>query len=273
MKKIMKLALGAALTFSAGLSLTACGKSSDKIVVGTNAAFAPFEFKDGEKIVGFDMDLMREYGKWAGKEVVINDMEFDAALASAATGKIDVAAAGITVNETRKKTLSFSNSYYTSTQVVTVKKGSELETTLTSIATTTTDADALYDAIVDALAGKKIGCQNATTGHFLAGGNEDWGFDGIEKATVSPYSNGALAMKDLNDGKLDAVILDEEPSKAIISKSYSTTLSMIDASLTTEDYAIAVKKDNTELVDSLNKFLVYAKENGIIDELLTKYFG
>lgn len=271
MKKT-NLVLGAVIACASVVALSACGKKNDTITVGTNAAFQPFEFKDGNNIVGFDMDLMREYGKWAGKKVVIQDMEFDAALAGAATGKVDVAAAGITVNEKRKETLTFSNSYYTSTQVVTARTGSDLQTTLSGIAVGVSP-DAQYEAILTALKGKKIGVQNATTGHFLAAGDEDWGFEGVEGAEVKPYSNGALAMKDLSDGKIDAVILDEEPSKAIIATSYSTTLTMIEAALTSEDYALAVKKGNDELVKSLNEFLAYAKTNGIIDELLKKYFA
>ena len=116
----MKKLLVAVLTGITALGLAACGKKSNKLVVGTNAAFPPFEYKDSEgNITGFDMELIKAYGKSVNKEVEIKDMEFDAALTSASTGKIDIAIAGITKNEKREQTLSFSDAYYASNQVVT----------------------------------------------------------------------------------------------------------------------------------------------------------
>lgn len=257
----MKKLLFAVLTGAAALSLTACGKSN-KLVVGTNAAFPPFEYKDDQgNITGFDMDLIKGYAKDAGKKIEIKDMEFDAALTSASKGKIDIAIAGITKNEKREETLSFSDGYYQSNQVVICKQGS-------SFSTLTTEAE-----IISALEGKTIGCQRATTGHFYIDGDADWGFDGITGATAKPYDNGGLAIKDLNDGKIDAVILDEAPAKNIVAKSYSSTLTILNTALTQEEYAIAVKKGNTELVKSLNAYITKIKANGEYDALLEKYFG
>lgn len=265
----MKKLLLAVLTGASALTLAACGKSN-KIVVGTNAAFPPFEYKDGSNLVGFDMDLIRAYGESVGKKVEIKDMEFDAALTSASTGKIDIAIAGITKNSKREETLSFSDAYYASNQVVTLTKTTydELAPTLAGL-----EGEEKINAILNALKGKNIGVQRATTGHFYVEGDEDWGFDGIEGATAKPYDNGGLAMKDLSDGKIDAVILDEAPSKNIVSKNYSDKLAIIDTALTEEEYAIAVKKGNTELVKSLNEFIKTIKANGEYDKLLEKYFG
>ena len=257
----MKKLLLAILTGFAALSMTACGKSN-KLVIGTNAAFPPFEYKDDDgNITGFDMDLIRGYGEYVGKKVEIKDMEFDAALTSAAKGKIDIAIAGITKNEKREETLSFSKSYYSSNQVVICKQGS-------SFSTLTTE-----DEILEALKGKKIGCQRATTGQFYIEGDEDWEFDGIEGAECKPYDNGGLAIKDLSNGKIDAVILDEAPAKNIVRKNYNSTLMILETALTEEDYAIAVKKGNTELVESLNKYIDHIKASGEYNTLLNKYFG
>ena len=257
----MKKLLLAVLTGAAAISLAACGKSN-KLVVGTNAAFPPFEYKDDQgNITGFDMDLIKGYAKDAGKKIQIKDMEFDAALTSASKGKIDIAIAGITKNEKREETLSFSDGYYSSNQVVICKQGS-------SFSTLTTESE-----IISALGGKKIGCQRATTGQFYIEGDADWGFDGITGAECKPYDNGGLAIKDLNDGKLDAVILDEAPAKNIVAKTYSSTLTILNTALTQEEYAIAVKKGNSELVKSLNAYIAKIKANGEYDALLQKYFG
>ena len=258
----MKKLLLAVLTGAAAISLAACGKKSNKLVVGTNAAFPPFEYKDNDgNITGFDIELIKAYGKSVNKDVEIKDMEFDAALTSASKGKIDIAIAGITKNEKREQTLSFSDGYYNSNQVVICKQGS-------TYSTLTTEED-----ILAALEGKKIGCQRATTGQFYIEGDADWGFGGIKDAEAKPYDNGGLAIKDLNDGKIDAVILDEAPAKNIVAKSYSSTLTILDTALTQEEYAIAVKKGNTELVKSLNEFIKTIKDNGEYAKLLEKYFG
>ena len=265
----MKKLLTALLTGAASLSLVACGKSN-KLVIGTNAAFPPFEYKEDGNITGFDMDLIKKYGESVGKKIEIKDMDFDAALTSASTGKIDIAIAGITKNEKREKTLSFSDGYYSSNQVV-VLSTATANAIKTATETMTNDEKITY--ILSQLEGKKIGVQRATTGQFYVEGDADWEFDGIKDAKCNPYDNGGLAIKDLNDGKIDAVILDEAPAKNIVSKNYSTTLSILDSALTEEEYAIAVKKGNTELVNSLNEFIKTIKANGEYDKLLEKYFG
>lgn len=267
----MKKLLLAVLTGAAALSLTACGKDPNTLVVGTNAAFAPFEYKDKDgNVTGFDMDLIKAYGESVGKKVVIKDMKFAAALTGAQKGKLDIAIAGITKNETREKTLSFSDAYYSSNQVVIVSTTTASEI---NSKTATLSGDEKINAIINELKGKRIGCQSATTGQFYIQGDADWGFTGISNAQCKPYDNGGLAIKDLNDGKLDAVILDEAPSKNIVSKNYSSTLTVLDTALTEEEYAIAVKKGNTELVASLNAFIKTIKENGEYNKLLEKYFG
>ena len=266
----MKKLLLALLTGAAALTLVACG-DKNTLVVGTNAAFPPFEYKDANgNITGFDMDLITKYAESVGKKVKIKDMDFGAALTSASKGKVDIAIAGITKNETREKTLSFSDGYYSSNQVVVL---STTNAEYVNSQTETLSADEKVAYIIKYLEGKKIGVQSATTGQFYVEGDEDWEFDGISGATCKPYDNGGLAIKDLSDGKLDAVVLDEAPAKNIVTKTYSSKLSILDSALTEEEYAIAVKKGNTELVNSLNAFIAEIKSNGEYNALLEKYFG
>lgn len=262
MKKVLKGLTCAALAGVAVIGLASCGNKKEKLIVATNAEFPPFEYNGDQ---GFDMDLIRAYGEYVGKEIEIQDVEFDAALLAVQNGKADIAIAGITRNSDREKVLAFSDAYYTSNQLVTTKTGSALQTTISSL---TTDAD-----ICAALAGKKIGVQRGTTGQYYVEGDADWGFAGITGAECLTYDNGGLAMKDLNDGKIDAVILDEAPTKSIVTARYSSSLTVSNVALTEEEYAIAVNKDNQELVKSLNEFINHIKENGKYAELINKYFG
>ena len=271
----MKKLLLAALTCLSALSLAACKKNdgtttkkdddtstpaAKKLVVGTNAEFPPFEYKDGTVITGFDMDLIKDYGKWAGVEIEIQDMEFDAALAGVTTGKIDIAIAGITANDTRREVMSFSNAYYASNQVVVCKTDS-------AYSTLTTETE-----ILNALKNKKIGCQRGTTGQYYIEGDEEWEFDGISGATCTMFDNAALAFMALQNGQVDAVIIDEAPAKSIVSSKFSSTLTVLNTALTSEEYAIAVKKNNNDLITSLNSFLAAYKSNGDYDKLIAKYF-
>ena len=267
----MKKLLLAALTCAAALSFTACGSktttkkattaASKKLIVGTNAEFPPFEYKEGSEVTGFDIDLIKAYGAYANVEIEIQDMEFDAALAGVNTGKVDVAIAGITANDARREVMSFSNGYYSSNQVVVVNNDS---TTLTTL---TTEAE-----ILEALKNKNIGCQRGTTGQYYIEGDEDWGFSGIAGADAKLYDNAPTALQALKNKQVDAVIIDEAPAKSIVDSKFSTSLTVLSTALTSEEYAIAVKKGNTELVESLNAFLAAYKANGEYDKLIKKYF-
>lgn len=261
MKKIKGFA-ALALAGIAVAGLGACGKKENKLIVVTNAEFPPFEY-DGDQ--GFDMDLIRKYGESVGKEIEIQDIDFDAALLAVQQGKADIAIAGITKNADREKVLAFSDAYYASNQLVSTKTGTDLQRTISSATT--------VDDINNALAGKKIGVQRGTTGQYYVEGSEDWDFAGITGAECKTYDNGGLAMKDLNDGKIDAVILDEAPTKSIVSSKFSASITVCNNALTEEEYAIAVNKDNQDLVKSLNDFIKNIKTNGFYDELINKYFG
>ena len=259
------------LSLVAMFGLTACGgakfntvdqiKSNGVLTVGTNAEFAPFEYIDNGEITGLDMDLIKAYGSYLGVKVDIQDMDFDAALLSASKGKVDCAIAAVTKNAKREQTLSFSNAYYSSNQVVIVKDDSPY-------AALTTE-----DAILSALTSNKasIGCQRGTTGQYYIEGDEDWEFDGIADSTCKTYDTGALAVKDLQNGKLDAVVIDSAPANIYVTKYEG--VKVLPVVLTEEEYAIAVTKGNQTLVDSINTFIADAKKNGTFDEIVNKYFG
>ncbi|MBR1810875.1 MAG: transporter substrate-binding domain-containing protein [Clostridia bacterium] len=186
------------------ISSAAEDSSKDQLVVATNAAFPPFESTEGENYIGIDMELAKGLADYLGKELVIKNIEFDAILPTVEAGQADIAIAGLTVNETRKQSVNFSDSYYTASQVLIVPADE-----------TAFDAAATGDDIVAILNGltaaDKIGVQKGTTGQFFVEGDEDWEFDGLPVECV-PYSNGALAVQDMLNGNVKYVIIDQAPA-------------------------------------------------------------
>ena len=182
--------------------------SKDQLVVATNAAFAPFEYMEGDSYYGIDMEIAALLAEELGKELVINNMKFDSVCLSVGEHKCDIAMAGLTVNESRKEVVNFSKSYYNAYQKLIVKAD---DTTFDSC----TDA-ASVDAILNATEGAAtVGFQNGTTAYYYVTGDADWGFDGLN---VQPkgYDNGALAVQDLINGNLDYVIIDADPAARIV---------------------------------------------------------
>lgn len=195
-----------------------------QLIVATNAAFEPFEYMIGENYYGLDLEIMALFAQKLGKELYIYNMEFDAVcLAVSANGGAyegengdvaveggiaDVAAAGLTVNETRKEILDFSESYYDASQMLIVSAD---DTTFDNCKTA-----AEVEAILKNF-GKdvKIGVQSATTGQKYCEGDADWGFDGFGFTTM-PYNSGALAVQNILNGNVKYVIIDEGPAKAIV---------------------------------------------------------
>ena len=183
-------------------------ESKDQLVIATNAAFEPFEYTQVESYFGIDMEIAALLAEELGKELVINNMDFDAVCLSVGQHKCDIAMAGLTVKEDRKAHVDFTNSYYKASQRIVVKADD-----------TTFDACADLAAVEEILNGfdstKKIGVQNGTTGNFYVKGDADWGFDGL-KAECVGYKNGSLAVQDLVNGNIDYVIIDEAPAKCIV---------------------------------------------------------
>ena len=183
-------------------------------VVATNAYFPPFEsYNDNSEFVGVDIEIAYNISQKLGKTLFVKDMDFDAIIPSVQSGESDIGMAGMTVTEDRLLQVNFATSYYTSAQVITVAEGD------------TTFDDCKTAADVEAILASKdtsyiIGTQAGTTGYMYTFGDESFGYDGFANLTTKAYSTGALAMKDLSNGKINAVILDKQPS-IMIAASYN----------------------------------------------------
>ncbi|MCR5672612.1 MAG: basic amino acid ABC transporter substrate-binding protein [Lachnospiraceae bacterium] len=240
----MKKTVLAMLAVCMMLGLCACGSSSKKLVMATNAAFPPYEYVEGNEIIGIDAEIAKLIADDIGRELIIEDMAFDSIIAAVQTGKADIAMAGLTITEDRKQNINFSDPYTEAAQVIIVKNGSPVQTP-------------------DDLKGMVIGVQIGTTGDIYA---ED-----IEGATIERYSKYFEAINALTQDKIDAVIVDREPAKVFVSE--NADLKLIDEEFTLEEYAIGVAKENTELLDQINASLKKLQDSGKIDEIINKYIS
>lgn len=255
MKKIIALLLMLAMLVCCFAS---CGSDADKdassvnsdakavLKMGTNAYFQPYEYYDGEKIIGIDAEIAGAIAGKLGMELEIVDMQFDSIITAVNEGSVDFGMAGMTVNEKRLKEVDFSTSYANGVQVIIVKEGSAIKT-----------VDDLY---ADG-ASQKVGVQLGTTGDSYATG--DFG------DRVTQYSNGNEAVLALNGGEVDCVIIDNEPAKALVNANEG--LKILETSYADEDYAICVKKGNTDLLDKINKAIDELVADGTIDAIVAKY--
>ena len=182
-------------------------ESKDQLVVATNAAFEPFEYKDGENYLGIDMEIAALLAESLGKELVIQHMDFDAVCLSVGQHKCDIAMAGLTVRADREEYVTFSDSYYKASQRIIVK-GDDAEF---DECKTAADVEAILNEKGDTI---KIGVQNGTTGQKYVQGDEEWEFPGF-KASCVGYKNGSLAVQDMINGNIDYVIIDSAPATCI----------------------------------------------------------
>lgn len=248
MKKFVKiLAVVLAIVLSATV-LYACGGKEvetgrEKLVMGTNAAFPPYEYYEGDTIVGIDAEVGALIAEKLDMDFEIMDMDFNGIISAVQNGVVDIGMAGMTVREDRLEHVNFSTTYAKGVQVVIVKEGSDIAT-------------------LDDLNGKKIGVQEATTGDAYA--SEDYGEENVKR-----YTNGAAAVAALQSGIVDAVIIDNEPAKAFVEANEGLTI--LETAYADEDYAIAVAKENTELLEKINTALAELTADGSIDAIVNKY--
>nr|WP_288643230.1 basic amino acid ABC transporter substrate-binding protein [uncultured Anaerobutyricum sp.] len=264
MKKLAAVALAVVMSVS---MLAGCGSSSssDKkaaeastsangtatvktakdgvLTMATNATFPPYEYYEGNDIVGIDAEIAKAIADKLGLKLEIQDMEFNSIITAVQSGKADLGLAGMTVTDERKQSVDFTDSYATGIQSVIVKKGSPIKS-------------------IDDLKGKKIGVQLATTGDIYA--KDDFGEDNVEE-----YNKGADAVMALTSGKIDAVIIDNQPAKSFAET--TDGLQILDTDYVQEDYAAAIKKGNTDLLNAVNTALKELKEDGTIQKILDKY--
>lgn len=181
--------------------------SKDQLVVATNAGFEPFEYTKGDKYLGIDMEIAKAFADKLGKELVIANMDFDAVCLSVGQHKCDIAMAGLTIKESRKKYVTFTDSYYNASQRLIVKGDN---TEFDSMK----DAEAIHAALAAKDSSTKVGVQNGTTGKMYVEGDDEAGFEKLPTSCVG-YKNGSLACQDLINGNLDYVIIDSAPAKCI----------------------------------------------------------
>ena len=185
-------------------------ESKDQLVVATNAAFAPFEYTEdgGKTYLGVDMEIAALLAKELGKELVIQDMEFESVCTAVQLGKCDIAMAGLTINEERKELVNFSDSYYNaSQQIIVLSDNTEFDA-----CKTVEDVEKILNSKDKAY---RVGVQKGTTGNWYVAGDEDWGFAGFPVTCVE-MANGSLAVQDLLNGGLDCVIIDSAPAAKIV---------------------------------------------------------
>lgn len=274
MKKLIALAMALCMLVGAVCLLGSCDKADENtLVMATNAAFPPYEYKDGDKIVGIDAEIAAAIAEKLGMKLEIVDVDFGAVLTGVAEGKYDMGMAGITVTDERKETMDFSNTYATGIQVIIVNDGS----TITSL-----DDLWEFDAEGNPVALKntniKIGVQQDTTGDiYSSDAITKWGFndlnadDSIKTDRVVRYKTGAEAVAALKTGKVDCVIIDNEPAKSFVAANEGIHILSGDNEYAIEDYAICVDKGNSELLDKINKALGELKADGTIDGIINKY--
>ena len=220
-----------------------------KLVMATNAAFPPYEYIEGGKIVGIDAEIAGAIAKKLGLELQIDDMEFDSITEAVKGGKADIGLAGMTVTDERKEEVDFTVSYATGVQVVIVAADSKLT----------------VDDLFAEGANHTIGVQRNTTGDIYT-------TDDIEKkglGTIERYSKGADAVQALKTGKVDCVVIDNEPAKAFVAA--VDGLKILETEYVTEDYAAAMNKNNKELYDAVNKALQELIADGTVKGIIDKY--
>ena len=275
MKKLVTLILALALT----LSLAACGggnastsgstssAGSDAASSGeagfttavdgvlsmaTEATFPPYEYYDGDAIVGIDVEIAQAIADKLGLELQVTDIAFDSIIPGVQSGKYDLGLAGMTVTDERLEQVNFSDSYATGVQVVIVKEGGKV-----------TSVDDLF---ADG-ASNVIGVQRNTTGDLYT----TWDLEDAGLATIDRYSKGADAVQALKTGKVDCVVIDNEPAKAFVAEVEG--LKILETEYVLEDYAGAMSKDNTALYEAVNTALEELISDGTVQSIIDKYIS
>ncbi len=274
MKKVLALVLAALMVFA----LVACGTSNsdetttaangessapasesestasgDKktLVMATEATFPPYEYAEGDGFAGIDIEIAQKIAEKLSMELEVKNVDFGTIIGGVQSGKYDMGMAGLTVNEERLKNVNFTDSYATGVQVVIVKEDSAIKS-------------------IDDLKGDgsmKFGVQQDTTGDIYASNTVEKG--GYGEENVVRYKTGPDAVAALKSGKVDAVIIDNEPAKSYVSVNEGLTI--LDGEWVVEDYAIAIAKENTDLLEKVNTALKELTDDGTVKSIIDKY--
>ena len=256
MKKLFAVLLAAMML----LAMVACGNDTSDptptpdptpdtktLYMATEGTFPPYEYYDGDKLVGIDVDVANAIAEKLGMKLEVVDIAFDSIVSGVQAGKYDMGMAGMTVNEERLEKVNFSDSYATGIQVVIVKEGGKVKS--------------LDDMAAD---GVVIGTQSGTTGFLFA--SEDFGDEKVKGFTKTTDAVAALI-----NGQVDCVMLDNEPAKALVAANPDAGLSILDTAYANEDYAIAINKQNTDLLNQINAALAELKADGTLQGIIDKY--
>lgn len=272
MKKLFKNILAVLFVLSVGLIIFSCkgkevsnvsetketviapdgstiekGQGGNILVMSTNAEFPPYEFKDNNEFLGIDVEIARQIGNKLGKKIEIMDIAFDSIIPSVMGNKADFAMAGMTVTEDRLQSVDFSHTYATAIQSVIVMNDGKIKS-------------------LDDLQDKLIGVQGGTTSDIYS--TDDFGDE-----HVSRYNRSLDAVQALKAGRIDAVMVDNQVAVQLVEEANagSNDLIILDTPYAEEEYAIAVKKGNKELLDKINEAIDGMKNDGTIDNIISKY--
>ena len=245
MKKILALVLVCLFALTAA----ALAEDLPELHMGTNAQFPPYEYVEGDEILGIDAEIAAAICEKLGYQLVIDDMDFDATIPALTEGKIDFIMAGLTVTEERQQSVDFTDSYATGVQVVIVKEDSDI----------TDAADLTADG-----ANHVVGVQAGTTGDLYC----TWDIQDEGLGTVQSFKSGADAVLALTSGKVDCVVIDNEPAKNFVAANEG--LKILDTEYIVEEYAIAVAKDS-ELTAQMNDALNELIADGTVQAIIDKY--
>ncbi|MCI6899929.1 MAG: ABC transporter substrate-binding protein [Tenericutes bacterium] len=238
-KKIISICLLFILT----LILSGCGKNKNEIIMVTEAGFAPYEYYENGEIVGVDVAIAKEIAKELGKKLVVKNVDFDSIVSELKSGKADFAAAGMSITEERKKQVDFTIEYVTSNQVVVVKKDSSLND-------------------ITQLDGKRIAVQLGTVG-------DSYVTENYKNSEINRQKKFLVAAEAVKNNKADCIVMDQIPAQQLVSQ--NPELKILDGILFKDSYGMAVKKGNTELLDTMNTVLQRLIDEGKIEEYIIEY--
>ena len=239
----LKKYIGICLVFILTLILSGCGKNKNEIIMVTEAGFAPYEYYENGEIVGVDIAIAKEIAKELGKKLVVKNVDFDSIVSELKSGKSDFAAAGMSITEERKKQVDFTIEYVTSNQVVVVKKDSSLND-------------------ITQLDGKRIAVQQGTVG-------DSYVTDNYKNSEINRQKKFLVAAEAVKNNKADCIVMDQIPAQQLVSQ--NPELKILDGILFKDSYGMAVKKGNTELLDTMNTVLQRLIDEGKIEEYIIEY--
>lgn len=235
--------IGVCLIFILTLILSGCGRNENEIIMVTEAGFAPYEYYENGEIVGVDVAIAEEIAKELGKKLVVKNIDFDSIVSELKSGKADFAAAGMSITEERKKQVDFTIEYVTSNQVVVVKKDSSLND-------------------ITQLDGKRIAVQLGTVG-------DSYVTENYKNSEINRQKKFLVAAEAVKNNKADCIVMDQIPAQQLVSQ--NPELKILDGILFKDSYGMAVKKGNTELLDTMNTVLQRLIDEGKIEEYIIEY--